>query len=263
MASISDGDYLLRQQYRTGANLNARIALHTRFSTNRIGWYRWFFDLLSKLDARAILEVGSGTGKLWSENLDRIPDAWSITLSDLSAGMLDGARSALGEHADRFTYAIVDAQDIPYASSSFDTVIANFMLYHVANREGALMEMRRVLLPGGRLLCTLNGRRHMQEVRSMLEELGTSFFDDAERFTLEDAEALIQAQFRHVKLHRYPDGLEVTEVEPLIDYVLSTAAHDALMRDGRLEALRARIEKMLAEQGRIHVTKDSGTFEAW
>lgn len=263
MASISDGDYLLQQQYRTGVNLNARIALHTRFSTNRYGWYRWFFDLLSRLGARAILELGTGTGRLWSENLDRLPDGPSITLSDLSAGMLNEARAALGARANRFTYAIVDAQKIPYADASFDAVIANFMLYHAPDRERALAEMRRVLKPRGRLLCTLNGRRHMQEVRSLVEEQGTSFFSDAERCTLEDARELIDRQFANVTLHRYPDALVVTETEPLIDYVLSTAARDALMQNGRLESLRAHIENMLAERGAIHITKDSGTFEAW
>jgi hypothetical protein len=64
MPDISDRDYLLGQQYSTGANLNARIAVHERFSTNRYDWYRWFFDLLGELDGRQILEMGTGTGKL-------------------------------------------------------------------------------------------------------------------------------------------------------------------------------------------------------
>ena len=33
----------LEEQYRTDANLNARIALHARFSTNP-GWSQWLFD---------------------------------------------------------------------------------------------------------------------------------------------------------------------------------------------------------------------------
>ncbi len=36
MSSISDQDYLLSSQYKTAANLSARIRLHELYSTNRL-----------------------------------------------------------------------------------------------------------------------------------------------------------------------------------------------------------------------------------
>jgi SAM-dependent methyltransferase len=47
----------------------------------------------------------------------------------------------------------IDLHQIPYPDETFDLVICNHMLEHVANAELALREMRRVLKPGGRAIC--------------------------------------------------------------------------------------------------------------
>jgi hypothetical protein len=83
MASrLSDSTYLREQQYKDASNLNARIELHRRFSTNRYSLFRWIFDhLLAALGPEArILDVGCGPAQLWKRNLDRLPPGWQITL---------------------------------------------------------------------------------------------------------------------------------------------------------------------------------------
>jgi SAM-dependent methyltransferase len=47
----------------------------------------------------------------------------------------------------------IDLQQIPYPDETFDLVICNHMLEHVADAELALREMRRVLKLGGRAIC--------------------------------------------------------------------------------------------------------------
>ena len=44
MPDSSYQEYLLTHQYKNAQNLNARIQLHERFSTNKYGWQRWVFD---------------------------------------------------------------------------------------------------------------------------------------------------------------------------------------------------------------------------
>ena len=46
------------EQYATSANLDARIALHTRYATTTIGWYSWVFALLDLHPGETVLEVG-------------------------------------------------------------------------------------------------------------------------------------------------------------------------------------------------------------
>ena len=153
MSERTDQEYLLNEQYKDASNLNARIQLHQRFSTNGEDWYRWLFDHFSIPEDAHILELGSGSALLWKQNLDRLPAGWQIALSDLSAGMLDEASKNVSD-ATAFTFEVVDAQAIPFDAEIFDTVIANHMLYHVPDQTRALAEIRRVLKPDGFALVT-------------------------------------------------------------------------------------------------------------
>ena len=60
-----DAARLLREQYKDGSNLSARIRLHQRFSTNRYGQMRWMFDRIQLPENARVLELGCGTGLLW------------------------------------------------------------------------------------------------------------------------------------------------------------------------------------------------------
>ncbi|HEX9839245.1 MAG TPA: class I SAM-dependent methyltransferase, partial [Anaerolineales bacterium] len=92
MSKFTDQQYLKTDQYRDSSNLDARVVIHQRFSTNSYGWFKWVFDTLADLPNNArILELGCGHALLWKENVNRIPAGWNITLSDLSSGMLDAA----------------------------------------------------------------------------------------------------------------------------------------------------------------------------
>lgn len=260
MPGVSDQTYLLQEQYRTATNLDARIALHARFSTNTYGWFPWLFEHL-RLPARCrILELGCGTGRLWSENVARIPAEWRITLTDFSAGMVDEARRALQDGPHPFEFSVVDAQAIPYADDSYDAVLANHMLFHVPDRARALGEMRRVLRPGGHLYASAFGPSHLRE----LEDLAMgqpSDFSGEYGFTLENGAAQLAPYFATVALHRYDDALLVTEAQPLIAAILSmrlAADLDAAART----AVARRVEDAIATHGTMHITKDSGLFEA-
>ena len=89
----------LGDQYATDANLNARIALHARFSTNPT-WGRWLFEHEAPGPRARILEIGCGPATtLWGSNLKRIDSTWQITLTDASVGMIDAARNVLGDRA--------------------------------------------------------------------------------------------------------------------------------------------------------------------
>lgn len=262
MSELTDRDYLLTDQYKNASNLNARIQLHRRFSTNHYGWMLWIFDRLEPPPACRILEVGCGPGDLWRDNAGRIPHGWEITLSDFSPGMLQQARDKLAHPRRRFRFQTVDAQAIPYSDETFDAVIANHMLYHVPRRAQALVEMQRVLRPGGRLYAATIGREHLREIHQWVRTIDphVGSISAADGFGLENGSHQLAPLFAHVSLHRYEDALVVTEVEPLLAYILSgfwTAPSDE-----QRERLARLIEDKMAAHGAVHITKDSGMFEA-
>jgi SAM-dependent methyltransferase len=257
---ITDRDHLLNRQYRDGSNLDARIALHDRFSRNRYGWYRWLFDRLLVLPATChILELGCGTARLWWESLDRVPPGWRITLTDLSPGMVEEARQSLAGSGGQFVFAVVDAENIPFPDESFDAVLANHMLYHLANRPRALREIRRVLRPDGRFFASTVGEDHLRELDDLVTRVVPGLEEEpgGVKFNLERGPAEVAAIFSDVIVERYEDALVVTEAEPLIAYLLSMRIA-SVMSEEQLTQLTSLVEREVVAQGAIGITKDSG-----
>jgi ubiquinone/menaquinone biosynthesis C-methylase UbiE len=265
MSKLSNQEYLLSDQYKDTSNLNARIQLHRRFSTSEYDWPRWVFDQFDLPPACRILDLGCGPGNLWAENLDRIPASWEITLTDLSPGMVEKAQENLQGSERPFAFDIVDAQDIPYDDASFDAVIANHMLYHVPDRAKALSEIHHVVRPGGQLYASTVGDNHMQELDEMIARFDTEadyLFAKSNPFTLENGVEQLTPWFTDITLRRYEDDLVVTEVEPLVVYVASMTTTQSVFTADNLPAFVEHVEQRLATQGAIHITKDSGLFEA-
>lgn len=261
----TDANYLLKEQYRDSVNLDARAQLHARFSTNRSGWFRWLFERLELSPSARVLELGCGPGWLWWENRDRIAPGWQVTLTDFSPGMLDEARKSLSRLEHPPSFACVDAQAIPFPDASCDAVLANFMLYHVPDRDRALAEIARVLKPTGCLYAATNGVQNLLEIDelvvSVAPEIGRAgVFVHVHEFTLENGAQQLLPHFSDVCACWYDDALVVSEVEPLIAYVLSgPAAH---LRDEQLARLRQMVATKIAEQGALRIRKATGVFRA-
>jgi SAM-dependent methyltransferase len=248
---------LLREQYATDANLRARIGLHERFSIGTVPYPRWVFDGYDFGAAADVLEVGCGNGLMWRENLDRIPDGWRLTLTDLSPGMVEAARATLGDRAD---YVVADVQDLPFADCSFDGVIANHMLFHVEDRPTALGEIARVLHPGGRFCATAIGYDHLRVLRELVPPPeGSQWAKTRERFMVETAPAELAPFFVDIELEPFPDdALEVTELEPLLDFVRSRGD----VTEEELEPLREVAGAEIAARGSFHIARSTSRVRA-
>lgn len=263
VSKFTDPQYLKTEQYRDSTNLDARVDIHLRFSTNPYGWFHWVFDILEKLPANAnILELGCGPGHLWRNCVNRIPVGWRITLSDLSPGMVDAAWRNLVVAGRNFKFEQIDAQSIPYPEESFDAVIANHMLYHVPDRSKAIAEIRRVLKPGGHLIATTVGQYHLYEMGEWLRcaHLERSFQEFSRSFTLENGLEQLKPFFSEVTMIRYEDNLQVTEIEPIIAYIRSSI-HVSELSEACLQQIRGDLEEELRQKGHIFIRKDSGLFE--
>lgn len=247
-------------QYRTSANLDARIQLHERFGHEPQPWSQWVFDQISAPAIAQILEVGCGTSKLWQENLYRIPPGWQVTLTDQSAGMLQQSQANLGEQQTRFTLRQMDVQSIPYPDATFDVVIANHMLYHVPDLPTALSEIRRVLKPGGYLYAATNGQHHMQELRDLVRIIVPDAFawQTTMQFRLEDGNDWLAPYFAQVELRRFDSYLLVTESEPLVAYACST--HEEIEQEKVTAFARLVEERRQAQGGAIRIQRDTGLF---
>ncbi len=246
--------------------MSARARLHVLYSNNATRWPVWVFDQLNLQPGMRVLECGCGPGWLWRENLDRIPADCQFTLTDLSPGMVAESKAALGQSEIDFTFRAVDMTTLPFPDDSFDMVVANHMLYHVADRPKALAEVKRVLGDNGRFYAATNGQNHLRELRALHQQFmpdipgSISFFDMP--FSLENGRRQLEAFFHYVDLLPYPDSLEVTDVQPLLDYILSTSTIKTQITPEKLQQISDYVNQEIDAKGAFHITKASGLFIA-
>jgi ubiquinone/menaquinone biosynthesis C-methylase UbiE len=231
---IRPAQHAVDQYAATTGNLTARMALHT-YGTNPESWWSW---LGPRLPRGSILEVGSGTGELWRHlSHDR------LTLTDFSAAMCARLRAVPGARVLR-----CDATALPVRDGSFDTVIANHMLYHLDDPSVALREFARVLRPGGRVAIATNGRDHMAEIDALVPVPWSKLND----FTAETAPAIVARFFTDVEVARYPGELAVPEVEPVIAYLESMNTLTPAQRSSARATVQAGIDAAGAFRVRRH-----------
>ena len=244
-------------QYKTAENLNIRSSVHAKYSTNKHPFGDWISAQYQIVPGARILELGCGTGSIWKDKLSLLEPNCSLILSDFSSGMLETAKETVGLDP-RVDYQVIDIQNIPYQDASFDIVIANMMLYHVPDLHKGLSEVRRVLKPGGSFYCATYGERGiMQFINDTLHDLGIHG-EVYKTFTLQNGENILRNHFEEVIMCTRDDGLEITNVNDFVDYVMSMsslAGAENLKRDSLNHAFESKMVN-----GILYIPKEYGMF---
>ncbi len=109
-----------------------------------------------------ILDLGCGTGEITLRLADRYPQAQLIGV-DILEGNLAIARHRSGAHSERIRYELGDAFALTYPDSYFDLIVCRHMSQAIPDFQRVLVEMTRVLKPGGwvHLLSEDYGMLHM------------------------------------------------------------------------------------------------------
>jgi SAM-dependent methyltransferase len=142
---------------------NAELAVRREAYGEDLGQSSWltarewlaFADQLGVGSGTDVLEVGSGSGGpavyLASSRECR------VTGVDVNEHGVRNARSLADARgvAERVRFEAIDASTpLPFANESFDAIVSNDAMCHIANREAVLRDWHRVLRPGGRALFT-------------------------------------------------------------------------------------------------------------
>lgn len=247
----------VRKQYETSDNLSKRISIHEKYSTNKTGFGNWISSHYRITKNCTVLELGCGTGEMWSGRENVINMCSRLILSDFSEGMLQTAKRNLKGY-DNIEYQAIDIQDIPFENESFDIVIANMMLYHVTDINKALCEVKRVLKKNGIFYCATYGEHGIVEYLSGI--LGMYGTEDKtnKRFTLQNGENYLKSLFEVVERHEYEDSLAVTDINDIVDYLYSLTSMSTLDPHYR-EAIRETLKNSM-EDGVLNVPKEYGMF---
>lgn len=260
LVQLSNEETNIIEQYKNAKNLNDRISLHEKYSTNKQGWFNWLFNQIDFSKVNRLLELGCGNGKLWQENRIDLRNR-EIFLSDISEGMVEEVRNKLGTD---FNCIVADAEKIPFKDEYFDSIIANHVLFYLNDLNLGLKEIDRVLKSDGILYCSTYGKKHMKEITEIVQSFDSrinlsnhSLYDI---FGLENGESILKEYFFNIQRMDYKDSLEITESKPLIDYIMSCHGNQNEILGPRLNEFKEYIEELLENNGKIVVTKQAGLF---
>jgi ubiquinone/menaquinone biosynthesis C-methylase UbiE len=107
-------------------------------------------DVLGDRPAR-ILDVGCGTGVFAARLRQALPRV-EVYGVDLVAEMLQKGRARWRSHRQHALPVQGDSERLPFPSGCFDIVTCSNSFHHYPRQGRAVLEMRRVLKPGGRLM---------------------------------------------------------------------------------------------------------------
>ena len=228
-------------------------------------WYEWVADQMTWRANDNVLEVGCGSGILWTNIAPLLPGL-HLTLTDLSRGMLDVARESVAplDNLDLVDARTCDVQELPFHDDSFDVVIANHMLYHVPDRDLAVRELARVLRSDGVLMAATNGPHHLDQVSAISREV----FDWAtmdfvsRRFGMSTGGQILEKSFADVQWRDYPSSIVCDEPTDVYNFIASSSAVQQATAE-QMADLRAAVERAFEQGGGVfRSTKQSGCFIA-
>jgi ubiquinone/menaquinone biosynthesis C-methylase UbiE len=148
---------------------------------------RFAADLVGGLDLQPgqhLLDVACGTGVVARHAAKQLVPDGKVTAVDRSPAMLAVGRRTAATAPAPIAFVEADATDLPLADDTVDHVTCQQGLQFFPDRRAALVEMFRVLLPGGHLtVSTCRDLRHQRVYRSLVDVLSRHLGADAARVT--------------------------------------------------------------------------------
>ncbi len=111
-------------------------------------WTPELLGLVQIKPGESVLDVACATGIVARGAIEQTGDSGRVVGLDISAGMLEKARTLNGS----IQWTEANAMDMPFSEGEFDVVVCQQGLQFMSDRLRAVQEMYRVLVPGGRIV---------------------------------------------------------------------------------------------------------------
>lgn len=115
-------------------------------------WRRLAADAAAVGPGDAVVDVACGTGKLAVLLAGRVGPFGRVEAVDLSPRMVAHA-AAFHHDLVQLHFSVANALALPFEDGTFDAATIAFGLRNLADYEAGFRELRRVVRPGGRVVC--------------------------------------------------------------------------------------------------------------
>ena len=217
----------------------------------------WASDLVEEAALRPgerVLDAACGTGAVARVAAERVGSTGRVAALDINPGMLAVARSLPAVPGAAIEWHEGSVLALPFSDAAFDRVLCQLGLQFFPDRTAALREMRRVLVPDGRLAVSVFGPiEHSPATHALANALDRHIGPEASvakrnEHALADTDASVAlvtgAGFRDIvirttsKLARFPSPADYVRIQlaatPLAGLI---ALQDAVRRERLVGAL--------------------------
>ena len=272
--AVTDRTHLTTHSYATADPLTVRIETHRLYTRPEVDFTSWVLDHLDWRGDEQLLDIGCGAGEYIQPVCRRLSRGGFMAEADLSLGMLRDASGRVGPAAAAPVNA--DAMCLPFATHSFDVVLANHMLYHVPDIPAAVSEIWRVLRPGGFLIAATNDsesmRRLFDELSVACASLGAPIQIPISaartRFNLDNGADSLRPCFDRVVMDRLTSELVFPDSAPVVRYINSMRdfyEHQipaGIAWEQLMAAVEEQVQRVIRKEGIYRVSKDTGVLVA-
>ena len=264
MDPLFDPRQVRRAFSRAAAGYDAAAALQAEVRTRLLG----SLDYLDDRVPSVVLDVGSGTGHAAAAMRKRWPKAQVLAL-DLALPMLRQSRRQAGWWKP-FARVCADARALPLAEGSVDVIFSNLCLQWVEDLPAVFAGFRRVLRPGGLMLCSSFGPETLAELREAFAQADASPHVSPFASIAQFGDALLSAGFRDPVVDRDLFNLTYPDLPALMRELRAIGATNAmasrrrsLTGRARFAAAAAAYEPLRDGQGRLPSSWEVIYAQAW
>ena len=261
----------VREQYATDRCLRIRQEFEDKFLSPKINFASWVIQSMQWHGDEAVLDAGCGVGVYYTKLTELYPDI-DYSGIDLSPGMVE-------KHPAGDQVTLGDAQKTTFPDDSFDVVMANHMLFHVADIDATLEEFKRVLKPGGVIVASTDGANNMPELQVLLRRAILLLTQSgalrlqppvqpSSLFALENGASQLSRHFYGVMRYDLPGKFTFDQIEPVIEYLNSSRPmlepqlpEDVAWND-LTTIMKQQIGHLIDHLGEFTVSKFSGVLMA-
>jgi demethylmenaquinone methyltransferase/2-methoxy-6-polyprenyl-1,4-benzoquinol methylase len=174
-----------------------------------IRWRKKAIRELVDLQPRLILDVATGTGDFAIEALKLNPD--KVIGVDISEGMLDQGRQKMRKrgYSERIDMVTGDSENLPFEENKFDAITVGFGVRNFENLEKGLLEMKRVLRPGGKIVVLEFSKPRVFPFKQLYQFYFRYILPTLGRWISRDAAAYT---YLPESVQAFPDGRDFTNI---------------------------------------------------